>query len=40
MNISSKLYEQNTFNNFHINTLKDNINDKLESYEYIKTTRK
>ena len=40
MNISSKLYEQKTLNNFHINTPRDNIIDKLENHEYIKNPRK
>ena len=40
MNISSKLYEQKTLNNFHINTPRDNIIDKLENHEYIRNPRK
>ena len=40
MNISSKLYEQKTLNNFHINTPRDNIIDKLENHEYIRNQRK
>lgn len=39
MNISSKLYEQNTTNNFHITTLKENINEEMKNCEYIRTKR-
>ena len=39
MNISSKLYEQNTTNNFHITTLKENINEEMKNCEHIRTNR-
>ena len=39
MNISSKLFEQNTTNNFHITTLKENINEEMKNCEYIRTKR-
>ena len=39
MNISSKLYEQNTANNFHISTLKETINEELKNCEHIRTKR-
>lgn len=39
MNISSKLYEQNTSNNFHITTLKENINEYNKNCEDISTKR-
>ncbi len=38
MNISSKLYEQNTIN-IHITTLKENINEEMKNCEYIRTKR-
>ena len=39
MNISSKLYDQSSLNNFHNYTQKDNVNELIENYQYIKTKK-